>query len=175
MKTRFGLPTALLLLLALAATPCVAADTVAEELEQDSSLASDLVTPHKSWAKGYAQGPVRALFVLAGGSGTYIEPDTKIREAVELMERFDVTGDAVIAGGKQFYQGKVGEARARRLLQTPYDVYVFGGVNFEDFSPELQYAILERVVAGAGLVCCGPRPKEVLAPKRAVTDRKSVV
>jgi hypothetical protein len=150
---------------------CAWAATVVEELEDDSSLKSDLVTPHKAWAKGYAQGPVRVLFVLqAGGSpGAYIEPDTRIREAVELMQRFDITGDAVIMSGKGFYQQKVGEARARKLLENPYDVYVFGNVNFESLWPELEYKILERVVAGAGLVCIGPPPKEIMSSKRNIT------
>ncbi len=167
MKTALLLPV---LPMVFALTAGAWAGTVVEELEEDSSLETEFVTLHKVWAKGYARGPVRVLFLLqAGGSpGAYVQTDTRMREAVELMQRFDITGDLVIMSGKGFYQQQVGQQRAKRLLENPYDVYVFGNVDFDAVWPELAYKILERVVGGAGLVCVGPKPKEVMTPKRAV-------
>ena len=169
------------LLLALAVSlaiglPALAAEAeeVQKELDEDMSLASDYVTPHKAWAKHYAGGKVRALFVVATGhsGGSYTEPGARLREVVELMQRFDVEGDAIFVGrGKggqaQLYKGEAGKERAKRLLKNNYDVFVFGGVGFEAFEPELQYRILERIVKqGAGLVACGPLPKKIMSPKR---------
>ncbi|HQK93246.1 MAG TPA: hypothetical protein PLD23_07060, partial [Armatimonadota bacterium] len=55
-----------LMLLAGLAAPVVAA-TNAVEVEEDHSLASTLITPHKAWAKGYVGGPVRTLFFINTG------------------------------------------------------------------------------------------------------------
>jgi len=146
--------------------------TPEEELAEDHSLATRFVTPHTAWAKGYAQGRVSACFIVNAGpdGGSYIEPGTRLREVVELRQRFDIDGDAVFVGPQgNFYQSEAGEERARRLLEKEYDVYVFGNVSLEVFRPELQYKILERVVKqGAGLVCCGPRPEKIFTPQRAL-------
>ena len=79
------------LLLALAASlavglPALAAtaEEAQKELDEDMSLATDYVTPHKAWAKHYAGGKVRALFVVATGhhGGSYTEPGARLREVV---------------------------------------------------------------------------------------------
>ncbi|MBM4085777.1 MAG: hypothetical protein FJ272_13395, partial [Planctomycetes bacterium] len=164
---------ALTVLLALSGHGDAAAVDAQAELDEDHSLKSQLVTPHTPWGKGYAKGKVSALFVVNSGhySEKYLEPGTKLREVVELMQRFDVDGEAIFVGPKgEFYKGKDGEARGRRLLEKEYDVYVFAGAPFEAFSPELQYKMLERVVQkGAGLVCSGPKPKNILTPKRVLS------
>jgi len=155
---------------ALAATP----DEVQNELDEDMALLRDYVTPHKAWARHYAGGKVRALFVVSTGhyGGSYTEPGTRLREVVELMQRFDVEGDAIFVGRDktgqaQLYGGEAAKERAKRLLKGDYDVFVFASVGFEVFEPELQYRILERIVKqGAGLVACGRLPKKIMSAKR---------
>jgi hypothetical protein len=43
------------------------ASAPADELEEDHSLASKHVTPHKPWGRDYAGGPVHALFFVHAG------------------------------------------------------------------------------------------------------------
>ena len=147
---------------------------VKTEIWEDHSLSSSVVTPHTKWGKPAPGGPLRALFIVNDGHGgaSYTEPGTRLREVVELMQRFDIDGDAVMVSPKgELYQGKHGEERARKLLANPYDVFVFGNVRFEVFCPELQYRILERVVRdGAGLVCCGPAPAKIFAARRRLAE-----
>jgi len=147
---------------------------VKTEIWEDHNLSSSVVTPHTKWGKPAPGGALRALFIVNDGHGgaSYTEPGTRLREVVELMQRFDIDGDAVMVSPKgELYQGKHGEERARKLLAKPYEVFIFGNVRFEVFCPELQYRILERVVRnGAGLVCCGPAPAKILATKRRLTD-----
>ena len=147
---------------------------VKTEIWEDHSLDSSLVTPHTRWGKPAPDGALRVLFIINDGHGgaTYTEPGTRLREVVELMQRFEVSGDAVMVSPKgELYQGKHGEERARKLLEKPYDVFVFGNVRFEAFCPELQYQILESVVrAGSGLVCCGVAPANILSEKRRLAE-----
>ena len=52
------------------------AATNEKEVEEDQSLVSQFVTPHKAWGKGYAKGAARALFIVTPGSydGTWFAP-----------------------------------------------------------------------------------------------------
>ena len=70
----------------------------ATEVEQDNSLESALVTPHTRWAKPLSGKPIRVLFLINDGHGSesYTEPGTKLREAVELMQRLQIDGDAAL-------------------------------------------------------------------------------
>lgn len=151
-------------------------DKARGELEENHSLASDLVTPHKAWGRGYARGEVRALFFIYSGpyGGTWDDPGTRLRDVVELCQRFDLRGDAVLFGGSgdprkwAFHGGKLGEERAERLLAKPYQLYVVGGFPMERLPAKIQYLILEQVAGGAGLVCCGPAPCEYMTTKRRI-------
>ena len=55
------------------------AATNEKEVEEDQSLASQLVTPHKPWAKGYSKGAPRALFIVTPGNydGSWFAPETR--------------------------------------------------------------------------------------------------
>jgi len=153
-----------------------ALDAAAREVAEDNSLASKLVTPCKPWGKGYARGPVRALFFVCAGSygGAWDDPGTRLRDVVELCQRFDLQADAVLFssgdGGRtwDFHGQKLGAERAERLLAKPYELYVIGGFPMEKLPAKLQYLILEQVVKGAGLLCCGSAPCEYLTDKRRV-------
>ena len=122
-----GVATAALLVGYLVASAALG-DTTAEEVEEDNSLATSFVTPHKPWGRGYAGGPVRALFIVHAGpyGGDWCDPGTRLREVVELAQRFDLQADAILFGGPnpatawEFHGQKLGEQRAERLLAQPY-------------------------------------------------------
>jgi len=173
-------PVAVLLLVALAAllghVAPARAEATAAEVEEDCSLASTLVTPHKDWARGYVGGPVRALFFVYTGAydGTWEDTGTRVREVVELGERFDLEADAVLfcgsGDGKWVFHGlALGEERAERLLETPYQLYCIAGFPMEKLPAKIQYLILKQVAQGAGLLCCGAGAQEYMAPRRLIT------
>ncbi|MGQ9731406.1 MAG: beta-galactosidase trimerization domain-containing protein [Candidatus Zipacnadales bacterium] len=168
---------AFLLSVALVAVivPGLQAGTTPQEVDEDNSLASDLVTPHKDWATGYAGGKIRALFFLYTGpyDGTWEDTGTRVREAVELLQRFDIDGEAVLFCGRDenwaFHGLALGEERAERLLEKRYDLYVIGGFPFERLPAKMQYDILKQVAEGAGLLCCGPPAKDFMVDRRRLT------
>jgi hypothetical protein len=149
----------------------VQALTSEQEVEEDQSLSSRLVTPHRPWATGYTGGPVRALFFVdpGGWTGDWFAPETRMREVVELGQRVDLQADAVFFGGStgaDFLGLEIGRRRAERLLARPYQVYVFANARFDRLPPHFQFLIMEQVAQGAGLLCCGPAPTEFLAEDR---------
>ncbi|MBC7287584.1 MAG: hypothetical protein H5T86_05970, partial [Armatimonadetes bacterium] len=154
--------------------PSCWADTTAQEVEEDCSLVSSLVTPHKTWGKPLPGGPIRTLFFIYTGpyDGTWEDTGTRVREAVELMQRFDLQGDAVLycgSGDKWAFHGlKQGEDRAERLLAKPYQLYVVAGFSFGRLPAKFRYLVLSQVVKGAGLVCCGPGAREYMTPERLI-------
>ncbi|MEA3403531.1 MAG: alpha-amylase family protein [Armatimonadota bacterium] len=162
------------ILLGACSAPLGAA-TTAEEVEEASSLESDLVTPHKPWGRDYVGGPVRALFFVYTGpyEGEWENPQTRVREVVELGQRFDLDADAVLFCGRGetwvFHGLQLGERRARRLLERSYDLYVIAGFPMEKLPAEFQYLILKQVAEGAGLLCCGPGAGEYMVPRREIT------
>lgn len=165
-RCRFGLFAALLLV----ALGSLAA-TTEQEVEEDQSLASKLVTPHRPWAGGYAGGAPRALFFVSPGgyNGDWFAPETRLREVVELAQRVDLQADAIFFGGSkgdEFLGLELGRRRAERLLAQPYQVYVFANTHFEKLPPPFQFLIMEQVAKGAGLVCCGPAPTEFMTDRR---------
>ncbi|NPV46074.1 MAG: hypothetical protein HPY69_03885 [Armatimonadetes bacterium] len=155
----------------------VLAGTTAEEVELSQSLQTQVVTPHKDWGAGWVKGPVRALFLIYSGTygGSWDQPGTRLREVIELMQRFDITGDAAYFGSNptgdqwNFHGLKLGEDRVERLLQKPYDLYVIGGFPMEKLPAKVQYEIMKPVAEGAGLLCCGNAPNEYMAEKRQLS------
>ncbi len=123
-----------------------------------------VVTPHIPWAKPYAKGPVRVLFITHRNA---------MREVVELAERmplqytvfatekpdqFAETGVGIDNSWKAIYGNNEAEMTADLLkkLQGDYDVIVFGNVNWNILPIEARYEILKKVKAGTGL--CGVIP-----------------
>jgi len=102
--------------------------TNAQEVEEDCSLDSALATPHEPWGKGWAAGAARALYFVYTGpyDGTWEDTGTRVREAVELQQRFDLPGEAVlfcVKGDNWVFHGlREGEKRAEKLLENPYDL-----------------------------------------------------
>ena len=174
MKTRMPaltICTALLLVIAGVPTP---AATTAEEVELSCSLESDIVTPHKPWGKDHVGGTIRTLFfVYTGGyAGEWENPQTRVREAVELGERFDLDSEAVLfcgTGDNWVFHGlQLGEQRARRLLEQDWDLFVIAGFPMGRLPAEFQYLVLKEVAEGAGLVCAGPGAAEYMVERRQI-------
>jgi len=168
-------------LLSLRGLPSFSASIDAKEVEEDNSLASTLVTPHEPWGKGWAGGPARTLFFVYTGpyDGTWEDTGTRVREVVELQQRFDLPGDAVLFCGKGdnwvFHGLRDGEDRAERLLKKPYDLYVIAGFPLDKLHPKFQYLILEQVAKGAGLVCCGSSAKDFMVARRKIDPTPSAL
>jgi len=137
----------------------------AAELELDHQMSTEFETPHTKWAKPYARGRLRVL-MFCNGRGTVP------REGVELKQRFDVDVDAVfwariVDTNKQgWHGGDLGIARMRRLLQKPYDCYLFLGIPPKNLPSEMQYRMLEPVTRGAGIVLVGTSDQRILKPER---------
>jgi len=138
----------------------------AEELELDHTLSMEFETPHVKWAKPYAGGTLRVL-LFCNGRGTVP------REAVELMQRFDMKIDAVFwrrivdTTKEGWHGGDLGLQRMLRLAEKPYDCYVFLGIRPDQLTAEMQYKVLQPVVEGGkGIVCVGVSDKRILKPDR---------
>ncbi len=150
----------LCLLLALLAGGVWAAEP-GPTLDEEHALRTDFVTPHTAWAKPWALGTTRVLFF----SDT---AHCQAREVIELMQRFDVSAEAVYYGTivdttiRQWHGGEEGLARARRLIEGTWDVAWFNGLEPAKLPAELQFKLLKRVTEGAGLVLVGVNDPRVL-------------
>ena len=173
--------TVVLCLLACLTAIGAYAGTDAKQVELENSLQTDIVTPHYDWATNYVGGPIRALFFVNMGSydGTWADEGTRLREVIELGERFALKADAVYYGGSgnkwAFHGNALGAERAERLLSKPYQLYVIAGFPLEKLPAKMQYEILSNVAQGAGLLCCGPgsefmTDKRKLATPSMLTD-----
>jgi len=139
----------------------------AAELEVDHALTFDYPTPHTAWARPYVQGKTRVLFFL---NGRGMIP----RHCVELKQRFDLDAEAVFwarivdSSKEHWHGGAAGEARMLRLLQEPWDCFVFLGMSPTRMSPEAQCRLLEPVVKGAGIVLIGANDERILKDENRV-------
>ncbi len=137
------------------------------ELEIDHALTFEFPTPHTDWAQPYALGKIRVLFFTDGRG-------TNPRECVELMQRFDVEGQAVFycrivdSSKSHWHGGQTGEKRMLKLLSQQWDCYVFLGMDMRHMSSEQKVKLLEPVTKGAGLVLVGANDKEVLKAKNGI-------
>lgn len=151
------------LLIALLATTAYAGPSMptAEELKELNSLEDPVATPHTKWARPYAEGQVRVLFITRLHADVNVLP---LRHAVELMQRFDISGAAVLvmksegsayatayAGGSGVFGASLGEERLERLLERDYDCFVFSEPMMGYLPETVRNDILARVRRGAGL------------------------
>ncbi|MEI7834102.1 MAG: hypothetical protein WCJ56_13015, partial [bacterium] len=118
-----------------------------------------VVTPHITWAKPYAQGPVKALFITTRKNQ---------REVIELAERMQLdysvftvgtdkafalssdkdTAGRVIAGAAE----KDMAQRLQMLLRDNYDVIVLGNIKFDILPQNIRRSITDAVSNGTGLI-----------------------
>ena len=93
-------------------------------LEEANSIENSSETPHTKFARPYARGTVRTLFIAPLSADVNVLP---LRHAVELKQRFDIDGDAVLVLPAQgdTYARRMPAARAssghgrRRAAATP--------------------------------------------------------
>ena len=118
----------------------------------------DVVTPHIPWAKPYARGTVRALFITHRNA---------MREVIEIAQRLSMDYKVFAAETdkqlgladqdkwwKLTMKGTTTTELAERLrnnLKGDYDVIVIAGVNWDILPLDIQFAILKKVKEGAGL------------------------
>ena len=145
------------------------AATPQSELDEDQNLTFEFATPHTKWAKPYALGKIRVLFFV-DASPSSLKP----RECVELMQRFDIEGEAVFYGriidttASGLHGGAQGEKRLLKLLEKDWDAFVFFEVAPTVLSDEFQYRIFKKVTEGAGLVLSGVNDRRVFKEKNLV-------
>ncbi|MBO4345029.1 MAG: beta-galactosidase trimerization domain-containing protein, partial [Victivallales bacterium] len=161
--------------LAILAVPFSAKAYVnAVEVDEAHNLKSEFVIPYKAWAKNWQAGGIKALYVVLSGGygGTWIAPCARLRDVVELQNRFNIDGDASFFCNmtSTFMAGALGLERMGKLLENEYDVYVFAGADFTKLPPEYQYKILEQVCTkGKGLVTIATvGARDFMIPKREI-------
>ena len=134
-----------------------------EQIEAANALALDHESPHTKWGRPYARGSIRVLYLTALNANVNAGVT---REAVELMQRFDIEADAVLViaakgtaysiayeGGSGVYGGAAGAQRLARLLETPYDCYVITTHEIVGHLPaDSRKTMIDHVRQGAGLV-----------------------
>jgi len=158
-----------LMMTLLAAVPVTAIES---ELEEDHELSMQFETPHTDWAQPYALGKVRLLYFGFGSYGRGIEA----RDLIELMQRFDIEAAAayhhriVDSSQVQWAGGDEGLARIARLLELPWDCFLFHGVGINALPAEAQYRLLKAVSEGAGLVLIGFDDERVLKPENKLSE-----
>lgn len=129
-------------------------------------LREDVVTPHVKWAKPYAKGKVKALFLIDA---------LRLREVVELSQRMDlecVTPTLLPGGGTDRYWNvgwhhavggwSDGVKEMDPILAGDYECVVVSGFHHAEKSwPGIAAKTVERLLpkinAGTGLVYIGPR------------------
>ena len=158
----------------LAASVSMHAATNYAEVDAANSLKSDFIIPYKPWAKNWQAGGVKALYiVLSGGyGGDWVAPGARLREVVELQNRFNFNGDASFFcnATSTYMAGALGAERMDKLLNNEYDVYVIAGVEFGKLPAEHQFRILEQVCTkGKGLVViAGVSARDFMVAKREI-------
>lgn len=125
----------------------------------------EVITPHITWAKPYAKGPVKALFITHRDA---------MREVVELAQRMSLDYKVFVGEtpnkfgetgiGVDMYwrliRGNSAEELTTRLrdnLKSDYDVIVIGNFKWDELPIDCRYEILKKVKAGTGL--CGFMPQ----------------
>ncbi|MAE65030.1 MAG: hypothetical protein CMJ18_12235 [Phycisphaeraceae bacterium] len=155
--------TAVILLVLPVAIGGTASARTIEEIESLNAITLDHVTPHTKWARPYARGSIRALFIQKLTTNVNV---AATRDVVEMAQRFDIEADTVLVapskgqayavtyrGESGVYGGAAGEQRLARLLETPYDCYVIGDHEIAGHLPGAALeTILDYVRQGAGLV-----------------------
>ena len=120
-------------------------------------VTTNLATPHYSYAKPLAGGPIKALFITPRAVAS--------REVVELAQRFSIDFEVVttqspslLASSDKYNAEVLGtnpeekEAELLRKLRTRYDVIVFANFTFDVLPINIKYLILRHVSSGTGLV-----------------------
>ena len=156
------------------------AENIRNFLEEEHALSMEFVTPHTPWAKPYAGGTVKTLFMT-----TWAQNTTEGREIIELMERFDLDAQAIYCnpsarpigdGRNEWFGGdpEAGTKRALRLLDTPNQVIFVNQLKLDALSQPIRDKIHQKVVEGAGLVVIGDSPIPFTEAQRQEPNEKDL-
>ncbi|MBI3117456.1 MAG: beta-galactosidase trimerization domain-containing protein, partial [Candidatus Hydrogenedentes bacterium] len=131
-------------------------------LEDQLSLAADCSTPHTAWAKPYAGGTIRVQFF-----APWFQGSTDPREIVELMQRFDIDGQAAYLMGNRLVgdghpdwygdDAEAGTKRALAFLDKGVDAIFVNQLTLDTLPAALRERVYTQVAAGAGLVLVGEK------------------
>ena len=143
---------ACLLLLACIAVPSAADQDYGPQYFEPTEK---VVSPHIPWAKPYARGPLKVLFI------TYRHG---MREVVELAERIEMDYDVFAFDGPSIFTdpkpriyirgaaAQDAEKRLARKLAKDHDLIVIGNVKWDAMPLASRLEILKKIKAGAGLM-----------------------
>jgi len=136
----------------------------------EHALSMEFETPHTDWAQPYIGGKLRVLCFTFGR-------ETSARWIIELKQRFDVEAEAVYwtrvvdSTQEKWLGGDAGEQRILRLLDEPWDCFIFHQLPLTYLNAEMQYKLLRSVTEGAGLVLVGANDDRVLKPENQLEPR----
>ncbi|MBS3763736.1 MAG: hypothetical protein KGZ25_10590, partial [Planctomycetes bacterium] len=137
-------------------------ETTPHELEEYSHLTLRHETPHTKWARPYAGGKMKVLyFIFSDNQGM----ETYAREAVELMQRFDVDITPVYwyrFYGSYWFGGVAGRRRINRLLKGEWDAFVFQEISPDKLPDQAKPLLAKAVQKGSGCVLIGVDEGKVL-------------
>lgn len=140
-----------------------------DSLDDDHRLSMEFETPHVDWGTPFALGKVQVLFFVTGRG-------TAPREAVELMQRFDMGVEAaywepiVDTQDSQWLGGEQGIQRISRLMAEEWDAFVFFDLPLSSLTEEQQAQLLSKVHQGAGVVSVGPGDERFFPPDGKAED-----
>lgn len=150
-----------------------------------NKVITKLQTPHIKWAKPYALGKVKVLFIVP----RCIAP----REIIELWQRFDVDFEAftIAHSGLLSFESDPGaapydlavegtsiEEKSREIIEKlgkKYDAFVFANASFDVLPKEAQYKILKQVADGAGLLFVYGRYTKLPIFKRPIHEQREFI
>ncbi|MBN1348309.1 beta-galactosidase trimerization domain-containing protein [candidate division KSB1 bacterium] len=149
------------------------------EIEHELSLAFE--TPHTKWAKPYAGGKIRTLFITTQFQGCIYT-----REIIELLQRFDLDADAIyyrqqygrLLGDnnpKWYHDINAGTKRAIRLLENPYDVYFVNHLELKILPETVRQKIMQAVKQGAGLVMVAKTDSALFLPEKKLDNSAALI
>jgi hypothetical protein len=142
----------------LATAPAGAWDSPAATVEDLSTISTAFETPHTPWARPNVAGRLRVLWFVAS---TQEGMQTSAREVAELRQRLDMEVDVVLEHNfyqPQFFGGLAAVQRLSRLLDKPYDLFIFQDmtpVKVPTWLDELHTRFAKQVRDGAGVVIIG--------------------
>ena len=117
-----------------------------------TTVSTEIESPHVKWAKPFAGGRLRVLFVL---------PHRALRETVEAWQRLSMEFECLptwhVYELEAYRQKPVAlDQEMLSLLRKDWDVLVFGGTYWRMFPAPVQQAIVAKVSEGTGVVYVWP-------------------
>ncbi len=141
-----------------------------------NTVSTEVVTPHQTWAKPLAGGPLRVLFITDAGGSFSGKGMLAARMVAEWAQRMDMDYEVFTASSQlsldkrkpylaiyddnhgraaNMYSGTQSGAKVLELekkLEKPYELYVFNRIAFSALPISAKKTIISHVLNGSGLV-----------------------